>query len=177
MSDEEYFKNRGIRDIHYHQMNIWLDHFNPKKILDIGCGMGNLIKAALYYEVEAYGCDMSVYAIDNAPKECKGKLRVGEIAKIPFPDKFADLVICYDVLEHLNENEVSQAINELKRVSSKWILASVCFIGDPNYPLDPSHKTYKSRTWWEHHFKKQGMKIYEVPNNFMFNHQLVIAEV
>ena len=177
MSDQEYFKNRGMNQWHYMQSNIWMDYFNPKKVLDVGCGLGNLVKAFNYFGVDSYGCDISVFAVDNAHMEIREKVKVGDVRKIPYLDNFADLVVCYDVLEHLNEDEVDSALNELKRVSSKWVLCSICFLNDPNFPLDPTHKLCKSRNWWEHQFELRNMKVHKVPNNFLFNQQLVIAEV
>jgi SAM-dependent methyltransferase len=177
MNEAEYFKDRGMNEWHYLQVNIWIDYFKPVRILDVGCGLGNLVNAFNYMGRDAFGCDISIFAVDHAHEEIRNRIRVGDVKKVPFGDKFADLVICYDVLEHLNEDEVESAINELKRTSSKWILCSICMAGDKNFPLDPTHKLYKSRAWWEHQFKIRGMKIHTVPNDFLFKNQLVIAEV
>ena len=46
-------------------------YFNPKTVLDIGCAKGFLVLAFRNLSIEAYGVDISEYAISNAPNEVK----------------------------------------------------------------------------------------------------------
>lgn len=103
---------------------------NLQKVLDAGCGEGftlqNLYELKIGNILE--GIDFSKDAVRIGKKQYPHlNLRVGDIYNLPFKENSFDLVICTEVLEHL-ENPV-QAISELKRVTSKYILFTV-----PNEP-------------------------------------------
>jgi len=76
--------------------------FKPKKVPDVGCGLGLMVKYLRMLGVEAYGVDASNYALTRADSEVRGYLKKGRIGKIPFSDKSFDLVVTYDVLEHIS---------------------------------------------------------------------------
>ncbi len=103
---------------------------NPKTILDAGCGEGftltQLTKAGI--KATMSGIDYSEEAIALAEKTAP-TLRIAKasIYSLPFPESAFDLVICSEVLEHLEHPE--KAIAEIRRVSKKHILVSV-----PNEP-------------------------------------------
>lgn len=78
-----------------------VSEFRPaRKALDIGCGGGYLVRALVDCEVDAYGIDMSHYAVTHGVAGTQGRLLVGETsvmaARAPF-----DLVTMMDVIEHL----------------------------------------------------------------------------
>ena len=177
--DKEYWDKMGGLDEpkHYWDALLWLEHFKPKTVLDIGCGLGHRVGAIQWNDpsVSVEGCDISTEGIKKAKKmypECKFK--VSDILKLDYEDNFADLIICYDVFEHLEPQEAVDAIGELCRVSKKWVLASICYNTDPNYPLDPTHKTCKTRDWWFHHFERRDMINEETPRDFPFYGQISI---
>lgn len=62
------------------------------------------------------------------------KLVFSSISSLPFRDQAFDLIVCTEVLEHLNDVTLQAGINELRRVSSKYLLVTV---------------PYKQRVWNE----------------------------
>jgi len=102
----------------------------PRHILDAGCGEGFAMQAVLG------GLGAPVVGLDGSP----GALRVaerlnpgrrfaaGDLLDLPFPARSFDLVVCMEVLEHLDDPAAGLA--ELCRVSAGWLLLSV-----PNEPL------------------------------------------
>lgn len=103
---------------------------NPQKILDAGCGEGFTLQSL--YELKIgktlEGIDFSKEAIEIGKKQYPHlNIKTGDIYNLPYKDNSFDLVICTEVLEHLENPQ--NAINELKRVSSKYILFTV-----PNEP-------------------------------------------
>ena len=90
-----------------------------QNILDIGCG-----KAYLLFEfnqeipgIELAGLDISQYALDNAKKEMRPHLQLGNAVKLPYVDKNFDLVLSINTLHNLNLPDLEKALNEIERVS------------------------------------------------------------
>ena len=87
------------------------------KILDVGCAKGFLVKDLVDLGFDAYGLDISEYAIDNAPKDVKNRLKIGNAKKLPYDDNSFDLVISLNTIHNLDRNECKMAIQEIQRVS------------------------------------------------------------
>ena len=97
-----------------------IKHFNLKeksKVLDIGCAKGFLVKDLVDLGIDAYGLDISEYAINNSPIDIKHRLRLGSAEKLPFLDNEFDAVISINTLHNLNRDLCKQAIKEMQRVS------------------------------------------------------------
>jgi|SRR6266576_3373448 len=115
--------------VEYHQreLAIALDPSNParamppilpkhKRILDVGCGMGqSLLAAQLPSDAEAYGVDCDMEAIEAgrrlAPPNIKLVCAEGE--NLPFEDKYFDLVFSRIALPYM---EINNALREISRV-------------------------------------------------------------
>lgn len=103
---------------------------NPKTILDAGCGEGFTMSLLQAEGVRAtmvgidYSDDAIAIARKTAPELAISKASIYEL---PYKKSSFDLVICSEVLEHL-ETPV-RAIAEISRVSKKYVLVSV-----PNEP-------------------------------------------
>lgn len=109
--------------------------FHPQRLLDCGCAKGFLVKSVCDLGVTAEGCDISKYAISQSPVPTR--VRVADITDLPYEDRSFDVVTCLDTLEHLDHPE--EAIGELRRVSSKWILIHVWTEEAPDF-FDVTHR-------------------------------------
>jgi len=78
------------------------------KILDAGCGEGVLVDRYKKKGFNITGLDLN-YSSENVKK--------GNIQKMPFKDEEFDLVLCLDVLEHINISEHPKVMKELNRVT------------------------------------------------------------
>lgn len=112
----------------------WKDIFklNEKsKVLDIGCGRGTFISYLRNIGIEAHGFDFSEWAINNPHPKChKDWIRVHDATKeFPYGGSPFDLVICLDLMEHLYLEDIDKVINEIYRVSNKWIFLQIATIG------------------------------------------------
>ncbi len=65
------------------------------------------------------------YEEDGNKKYYLTKQTKGSILKIPFENKSFDVVVCTDVLEHINPRKQDKAINELLRITKKNLYISV----------------------------------------------------
>lgn len=104
----------------------------PKKCLDLGCGTGGLIGWLRFFKVEAYGLDFSESAKMLADKGIKQYIKLGDVTNIPFADNSFDLVLSYDLFNHIEQSKIRKVIKESIRVSSKYI----------------SHKIYTRENFW-----------------------------
>ena len=92
---------------------------NTGKVLDVGCGLGNI----LWDFNELYGIDINKEYIKEANRKGKYKeVKQGSIYNIPHPDKFFEDVICIEVFQYLEYP--FEAFKELMRVSKNKIVVS-----------------------------------------------------
>ena len=119
-----------------------IKHFNLKeksKVLDIGCAKGFLVKDLVDLGIDAYGLDISEYAINNSPIDIKHRLRLGSAEKLPFLDNEFDAVISINTLHNLNRDLCKQAIKEMQRVSK-----GKAFIQVDSYKNEEQKKIFES---------------------------------
>lgn len=110
----------------YHQINLMVKGININSLIDVGCGEGFLLKH-LSENVIKKKC----FAIDYNFNEIKDTIKntffcdvaQASIYEMPFAEKSFDMVICTEVLEHL-ENPVA-ALEEIFRICNKYVLLSV----------------------------------------------------
>jgi len=101
---------KAKRDLFYNLLNSMKRNFNLA--LDIGCGVGSNSEILKNFSIKTVG-------IDNSEKSiffCKDKydyLYKMDATDLKFKINSFDLVLCSDVLEHLDD---SKAINEIARV-------------------------------------------------------------
>ena len=135
------------------------DRTHCRTAVEAGCGVGNITRGLIKVGVDAYGFDISHYVVDSCPPELEGKLLWGDVLrKETLPDRKFDLVIAYDLLEHVPTPE--QSVRNLCSLSSRWMHIKVPDIRglDPeeSRKFDPTHITGRSIRWWIDEFGKNG---------------------
>lgn len=178
-ADYVYFKNRSTPQVnHFIDAIHWKQHFQPQNVLEAGCGMGVRVFAMQQVGLNAKGFDISSYAVHNNPFNLKPNmdLWVGDVTNFSLAPVY-DLVIAYDLLEHVNYANIDKALDNLKACCSKHLLVSVPVLGDPNLDADSTHRIRESKQWWQQKLEDHGFMIYVVPDHFLYRHQLIIAEV
>ena len=133
--------NKIINDIH------------PKTVLDAGCAMGYLVAALRDRGVEAYGVDISEYAISKVREDIRPYCAAGSLTE-PLPDglpKRYDLVVTIEVLEHLYEEDGKQAIHNLCALSDRIIFSST-----PDDFTERTHVNVQQREYWARLFAAEG---------------------
>jgi hypothetical protein len=149
------------------KLGITRDH----KILYFGCAKGYLVKAMRLLWRQAWGWDISEYAIEHADSDVKQYCSlVQDILKRP-PDQIFNWCIAKDVFEHVNESDISKYLDLLSHHTSKMFV--IVPLGDgerftvPAYNLDKTHCTAQTESWWFSKFLESGWKLkefnYEVP--------------
>jgi SAM-dependent methyltransferase len=97
-------------------------HFGLKRgdrVLDIGCGKGFLVKDLLKVcpGLEAFGLDVSEYAVMNCEPEVVGRLHVGNATQLPFPAKSFQAALAINTVHNLERAGCIQALKEIERVA------------------------------------------------------------
>jgi pseudaminic acid biosynthesis-associated methylase len=101
----------------------FLHNISIKTILEVGCNVANQLRClqAMNYE-HLYGIELQLYAVEKAKEITKGiNIIQGSAFDIPFKDAYFDLVFTSGVLIHLSPNDVHFALDEIFRVSGKYI--------------------------------------------------------
>jgi len=113
-----------LTDVQQQRISITLSFIpnNVKTILDLGCGDGRITNE-LIDQYDVIGIDMSKEAL----KYVKAKKTLASVNQVPFKDHSFDLVLSSEVIEHLPDKILNKAIEEIQRLSSKYILISVPF--------------------------------------------------
>jgi 2-polyprenyl-3-methyl-5-hydroxy-6-metoxy-1,4-benzoquinol methylase len=112
-------------------------------ILDVGCGEGftlnRLKENGIGKRLE--GIEYLQAAIDLGKKTYPDiKITKGNIYELPYKDNSFDLVLCTEVLEHLEKP--GDALKELVRVSKKYLVISV-----PNEPFFMLAQLIRGKNW------------------------------
>lgn len=107
------------------------------RILDYGFGMGTTTLSNLLQGYDAYGVEVDEYKAFfvqkkltelEYPQDWMSRMIKYDGERLPFPDRHFDLVLCWYVLEHVNDTE--KTINEMLRVCAN---GGCIRIDCPNY--------------------------------------------
>ncbi len=140
--------------------------FQPKRVIDMGCGPGALMFLLQEVGVTADGIDFSQTSKDIAPKEVAERIRIGSITEIDLPDNSYDLVICREVFEHMPVLLVQKAVENLGRISSRFVYVTTRFHPNPTslfdvtteFDVDPTHITCMNKDMLRLMFVLQGFR-------------------
>ena len=116
--NKKYFQDRDLLDRHLAAtIEMLAQEHGLKKILDVGCGTGKLVKYFNDNGFEALGCDKSPEAIKIAKTvNDSSSIKKATATSLPFKNHTFDLVTAISVIEHLTENGAENFIAEAKRV-------------------------------------------------------------
>ena len=109
----------------YLQRRLGIDVWNVKRkvnrLLDDGCGNGRHVVLFAEQGFDVYGIDISPEAVQIAEawlakKGLKAHLETASVTKLPFADRYFDVVTSFGVLDHIKFSEAKEAAAEFKRV-------------------------------------------------------------
>jgi GT2 family glycosyltransferase/glycosyltransferase involved in cell wall biosynthesis/SAM-dependent methyltransferase len=144
----------------YERDEAWLNFFDgiakriieesePKTVLDAGCALGFLVEAFRNRGIDAFGVDISTFAIENVYTDIKPYCWIGSICE-PFPQKY-DLITSIEVLEHLSQQDSEKAIANLCAHADEIIFSSTPF----DYK-ESTHFNVQPPEYWAEQFSRYG---------------------
>ncbi len=115
-------------------------------VLDVGTGRGETVEYAQNRGLTAMG-------IEIVPELCTTDVICASITDIPF--ETANIVCCYDMLEHLPPESVEKGLDELFRVANDQLFLTVS--GNPaSMGADDLHLSVHDMLWWNERFVKRA---------------------
>jgi SAM-dependent methyltransferase len=157
--DERYFDGKTSCFTNYDaerlrpEFKTWADkiigYYQAGSVLEIGCAFGFLVDVLVDNKVDAYGCDISEYAVSKAKN--KHRLTVCDVRDgLPYPDNYVDVIFSASTLEHIDIDFIPFLLKEISRVARCGFLIHIPItVNDTNEPWgDPTHVTYMSTSWW-----------------------------
>jgi SAM-dependent methyltransferase len=146
-------------------------------ILDFGCSKGFVVKGFRLLGFEAFGVDISKYAINHSPEDVREFLTLihpnQALPRPPEPRVKWDWIISKDVLEHIEEAELAHTVQNLRASGQNAYI--IVPLGDgiryniPSYEFDVTHKVRRPIEWWHDMFTRNGWHIvfYDTKHGFI----------
>ncbi len=105
--------------------------FSPLNILDYGCGKQTLARMLPKYRIRGY--DPGLPGLDTPPEP-------------------HDLVVCTDVLEHIEPEFLDDVLDDLQRLTRKVLFIQVANVGAKHTLPDGrnAHLVVRPARWWVH---------------------------
>ncbi len=127
--------------------NRLVNDFHPRTVLDAGCAWGLLVESLRVRGIEAYGVDISEYAIQHVYPDIKQYCRVGSITD-PLPQRY-DLIVSIEVFEHMPPADSEQAIANLCQYSDNIVMFS-----SPVDYKEATHLNVQPPDYWARQFAR-----------------------
>jgi SAM-dependent methyltransferase len=157
--DASYFRSH-CGDEPYARNELWLGHFarvadrlvadlQPKTALDVGCAWGFLVESLRDRGVEAYGIDVSQFAIDRAREDIRPYCRVASATE-PLTRDY-DFIVCIEVLEHLAAPDAEVAVENFCAHTGEVIFSSTA-----DDFTEATHVNVRPPEYWAALFARHG---------------------
>lgn len=101
----------------------------PARLLEIGAAHGGFLRLASSAGFEATGIEMSPSIVEFARRTFEVDMRVGPLETAGFGDATFDVVVAFDVLEHVHDPAAT--LREVRRVLRP---AGILLVQTPEYP-------------------------------------------
>lgn len=145
-----------------HGSGMMLELVQAASVLDVGCGHNDLIKdirLAVFnnrknskmtsnISDEEYADTLLTYFV-GVDFACPSADFVADVLEgLPFEDKAFQYVTAFDTLEHLRENQLHDALTEMRRVSYRFVFTISHVPSKHTVNGQTLHPTVKSPDWW-----------------------------
>jgi SAM-dependent methyltransferase len=142
-----------------------VERLGPLSVLDVGCAMGFLVEALRDRGVEAWGIDVSDYAIAHVHSSARRFCAVASAdSALPdaFPSRF-DLITCVEVLEHIDQERAERALDNMCRWGDRVLFSS----SSTDYG-EPTHVNVRRGEAWASQFAAQRfLRNFDVDVSFL----------
>ncbi len=126
-----------------------VQRIGPGTVLDAGCAKGFLVEALRDRGVEAFGIDLSDYALQCVRADIVPYVRKASVCQ-PLPQRY-ELIVTIEVLEHLSPEEGERAVENLCQASD-----DILFSSTPFDFKEATHINVQPPEYWAEIFARNG---------------------
>lgn len=138
---------------------------DARTYLDVGCAKGFLVRALREAGKDCRGIDHSEFALATSEPAVRPFLTLGSADELP-TDAQVDLVIAFDLLSHLTEEQADAFLRRALLVARMGIVATITsFESEEDRQratgrddADLSHVLLRTRQWWHERFVGAGWR-------------------
>jgi SAM-dependent methyltransferase len=116
---DEFHAGKGLSALKARQVDM-LDPRPGTRVLDLGCGRGEVLLACARRGAAVAGIDYSAAAVEISRETLDGmadaEVVQGDVTRLPWPDATFDRVLSGDVIEHLDAADGEAMLREAHRV-------------------------------------------------------------
>lgn len=124
-----------------------------KRTLDLGSESGHRVRALLRLGVDAIGVDVSPSNVAQANGFAPDHFQCASALDLPFESGDFDTVVSAGYLEYLADENLAQALKEIRRVVRRSLFLRIATAPAGNEPA-----ISQSRAWWERRFFEAGFR-------------------
>ncbi len=125
------------------------EDIRPTKVLDAGCALGFLVEALRDRGIEAWGVDVSPWAISQVPEAIEPYCSVSSLSD-EITGHF-DLITLIEVIEHMPASSAGSVISNISRHCD-----AVLFSSTPDGFEEPTHINVRTPDYWASLFAANG---------------------
>jgi len=125
-------RKRDMWDIYSSSLNeILQNNSESKSVIDVGCGMGEftleLVSREQFKKIVGIDFLKETFRLtyENTKLFERATFIEGDLLSIPFNDRSFDITICINVLHHIHVKDFSNAIQELARITDKYLILEI----------------------------------------------------
>ncbi len=106
----------------------------PESVLEVGCNIGRNLLALRHFVPEVHGVEPNPAACHTAkdhPELANARITESDGFTLPYDDSSIDLVFTSGVLIHVAPDDLSRMVDEIMRVSRRYVLCIEYFSHQP----------------------------------------------
>lgn len=156
---------------HVHESSVkcmewYCEQYNPKSVLDIGCGIGSYLLGALNKGVSGYGIEISEQAKKYTDEKLKGRILYDDATNENlWSYNYYDCSICLEVAEHVEPEKSEKLIQTICGFNKGRILFSAAPIGQDG----TGHINCQPKQFWIDLFAKFNRHLLESTTEHIAN--------
>jgi cyclopropane fatty-acyl-phospholipid synthase-like methyltransferase len=137
---------------------------NGARLFEVGASKGWFLKAAVAFGIDAYGMDLSQWAVARRAPGVDDRLRLGNAAVDPIRgqrEAWFDAVCSWEFLEHVPLDELDAVLRNMEDAIgwNGWLVHRIGIDvpgGEHGHQQDVTHQAEQPREWWEQLFAARG---------------------
>lgn len=159
--DAEYFTAGTKSNYKPYSAGVWArrlarlihETLQPASVLEVGCAYGYVVSILRQRGVDAYGFDVSEFAIKQSAAPDHTWVGSAEEPSSYRLDS-VDLIVSTEMLEHLSERQIRLFLDNAKIAKRMVLLFGI--EGGEEMHEDDGHVTFQPKEWWERLFADHG---------------------